>query len=551
MNKRFQYLLEKYKFYFLPPAGIGKELQEKVEYLLKGIGNIRKDQNYTLQITPLNYYRALRRSSIPQKGWGIKKVIDKIILPHLGLIPNVSGGYAPSNVIPPPIIPAILAKIASTIINPNIIIDTYGGKANEAEKEAISQIAKIIGYNPNKSAGFFTSGGALSNYWSMRYALEKFLPHLGEKGFFSFKKEKLVLFQSEIAHYTNINAARLLGVGTDNIINIPVREDFSLDVEIFKEKLKEAIEEKKKVFYIYLLAGSTDAFGVDDIWGVYSVCKEVCNKFGVKPPHIHIDAAVGWIYGIFLKYSLSKNPLGFDNQTLFSIKKIKQVYKNLKYADSVTVDPHKHGFTPYACSALILKNRNDLALLQKSEEETPYFNESIYHSFPGHYTPESSRSADAPLMSLATLYALGMEGYQVLIGYAIQQTNRLKKELEEESKERIKVLNISIPGVSTVWRIYPSHLKAKETFLKEFFGSSWESKNLGKKINRYNQKIFNYRKKHLTTKEHILGYSTKVIVGKSGIPISGWKCILFHPFSDIEKIKREILNCLKVEEYSK
>ena len=63
---------------------------------------------------------------------------------------------------------------------------------------------------------------------------------------------------------------------------------------------------------------------------------------------------------------------------------------DLRLADSVGIDFHKTGWSPYLCSALVVKNRKDLLLLQKTKKDMPY----LYHGSgyqPGTFTLESTR----------------------------------------------------------------------------------------------------------------------------------------------------------------
>ncbi|TAE02541.1 MAG: hypothetical protein EAZ98_01460, partial [Oscillatoriales cyanobacterium] len=294
----------------------------------------------------------------------------------------------------------------------------------------------------------------------------------------------------------------------------------------------------------YLVAGYTDSFGVDDIKSVFELCETVCQKYKIPKPHLHVDAVVGWIYGIFQNYQIANNPLGFNPETLNSIEKLNNLYSNLCYADSITVAPHKHGLTSYISSALIFKNKQDLLLLQKDQEETPYFTGDSFSSFPGAYTPESSRPGDGPLMILANLYALGYEGYQAMIGYAIQQSNMLKSKLQYSFNSSVEVLNQNIPGTSTVWRFYPTGIDAQKAYKRELLGKRKNDRNFTQKMNEYNHNLFEKSKVIRGSNTPILGYSNQVIVGQSGTPISGWKCILINPFVDITSVIDHLIEIL-------
>lgn len=543
-NESLNNLLLTYSQYLLPKAGLGNNFLEAIEQLLTGLKSLRSDTNLTAIITP-EIKSELCINQIPTKGWSIEEVIQYIIINYLGNVPNYSGGYAPLNIVPPSLTPAILAKIACAIINPNLANETYAGKTIEAEQLAISHIAEIVGFDQKLAGGYFTSGGAASNYWAVRFALEKMFPGLGKKGFKAFFDKEPVIIQSVLGHYTNINAARLLGIGTENVISVPVTPNFQISLEALQAQMEETIQQGKQVVCLYLVAGYTDSFGVDDIKSVFEICETVCQKYQIPKPHIHVDAVVGWIYGIFKNYQITNNSLGFNPDTLNSIEKLNNLYANLCYADSITVAPHKHGLTSYISSALIFKNKQDMLLLQKDQEETPYFTGDSFSSFPGAYTPESSRPGDGPLMILANLYALGYEGYQAMIGYAIQQSNILKSKLQFSFNGSVEVLNQNIPGTSTVWRFYPTGIEAQAAYKRELFGTSEEERIFTQKMNEYNHNLFEKSQVIRSANTPILGYSDQVIVGQSGTPISGWKCILINPFVDITSVidhLRAILN---------
>ncbi|MBD2346262.1 pyridoxal phosphate-dependent decarboxylase family protein [Anabaena subtropica] len=534
-NQKLNNSLLKYSKYCLNNTNLDDDFLDVVTQLLTGLKKILIDANLTDSINS-EFKVELEINKIPTKGWSIEDVIQNIILNYLGNVPNYSAGYAPLNVIPPPLIPAILAKFACAIINPNLVYESYAGKAIEAEQLAISHLAEIIGFEPKISGGYFTSGGSASNYWAVRCALEKAFPGLGEKGFKAFSNQEPVVIQSVLGHYTNVNAARLLGIGTENVISVSVTPDFSISLPAFQSQMEKAIKENKQVVCIYLIAGQTDSFGVDDVKGVVRICEELCRKYHVPKPHIHVDAAVGWVYSIFKNYQITDNSLGFSTDTLDVIRKLNNLYSSLSYADSITVDPHKHGFTAYTSSALIFKNKRDLLLLQKDFHETPYFTEDIFCSFPGAYTPESSRPGDGPLMILANLYALGYEGYQTMIGYAIQQSIIFQSKLQFSFKNSVQVLNQNVPGTSTLWRFYPPGMEAQEAYNRELLGTSEEDCNFTQKINEYNHNLFAKSKNMRSHNTPILGYSHQVIVNKSGMPISAWKCIIINPFVNILSI---------------
>lgn len=80
-----------------------------------------------------------------------------------------------------------------------------------------------------------------------------------------------------------------------------------------------------------------------------------------KPPHIHADAVIGWVWSVFKNYDFAGNPLGFHTRTLRSLQDSLIRMGDLSLADSVGFDFHKTGYAPYISSAFLVKDRGDLA----------------------------------------------------------------------------------------------------------------------------------------------------------------------------------------------
>jgi glutamate/tyrosine decarboxylase-like PLP-dependent enzyme len=75
---------------------------------------------------------------------------------------------------------------------------------------------------------------------------------------------------------------------------------------------------------------------------VRDICDRLCEQFEVAvKPHIHVDSAIGWPLIFFLDYDFNKNPLRINSATLPGLRRNVERFRELKFADSFTVDFQK------------------------------------------------------------------------------------------------------------------------------------------------------------------------------------------------------------------
>ena len=184
------------------------------------------------------------------------------------------------------IMAANLGYMLALLYNPNNCAYEGAPATTELELEVGLQLARMLGYDPDKAWGHITSGGTIANYeaiWvarnlkSIPLAVKKVLPDLVSsmsdwellnqspgwildlmdrvkaegcfeevrdhsirgRGMSGFQMGKIVVPQSK--HYSWNKAADILGVGLQNIQSIPVKSDFRMDIKA----LAHAIDQKR------------------------------------------------------------------------------------------------------------------------------------------------------------------------------------------------------------------------------------------------------------------------------------------------------------------
>ncbi|HLI94471.1 MAG TPA: pyridoxal-dependent decarboxylase [Candidatus Baltobacteraceae bacterium] len=156
-------------------------------------------------------------------------------------------------------------------------------------------------------------------------------------------------------HYSWPKAATLVGLGQEYLI--PVHVD--LDARMRKDKLTEALElaltNHMPVVSVVAVIGSTEEAAVDPLYDILDV-RDSFRDRGLDFV-VHADAAWGGYFASMLPKTNARGiqPLAYVPSAKMSSYVHKQ-YSALNRADSVTVDPHKAGYTPYPAGGLCYRN---------------------------------------------------------------------------------------------------------------------------------------------------------------------------------------------------
>ncbi|MDT8438864.1 MAG: pyridoxal-dependent decarboxylase [Wenzhouxiangellaceae bacterium] len=160
------------------------------------------------------------------------------------------------------------------------------------------------------------------------------------------------------AHYSWAKALNLLGLGSANLITVPVTERMRMDGDALDEALHAAAERRQPVLAVVGVLGSTEFGSIDPIDRIVSArqrARRAGQEFG-----IHIDAAWGgYLTSIFrdARGSLVAHEKLREAFHYFPSEDVYHAFGALRHADSITVDPHKLGFIPFGCGAYVARNR--------------------------------------------------------------------------------------------------------------------------------------------------------------------------------------------------
>ena len=433
------------------------------------------------------------------------------------------------NVIPPPTIPSLIGGLLPSIYNPNLASDESSFRIALAEREVTAMMADLLQFDPDQSGGVFTFGGTGTLLYAGRIGLEKALPGCSRSGI----TEKAVIVCSDCAHYANRTVAGWLGIGDENVIEVPTTPDNEIRTCLLESMLRDALQRGDKVAMIVATLGTTDAFGLDDLAAIREIRDRLVDEFSLDyVPHLHADAVIGWAWSVFNDYDLDANPLGFRHRTVRSLAGTKRRIRDLHLADSVGIDFHKTGFTPYVSSMIMVRDEADLGTIARNPEAMPYlFQSGEYH--PGMYTLETSRSGFGPMAALANLLLFGKNGLRALLGHLVTMAESLAEHLEGHAATT--VLNSENFGPVTLFRVYPDGSDTFEIPRQERTNPAMRDELL--RVNEYNLRIFDeIQSEALQGRGVVISLTDCYRETDYGEPIVALKSYIMSPFSDEEYV---------------
>lgn len=289
------------------------------------------------------------------------KTFQKLFKRLFNTYPTFHPNYI-GQMIKPPADVASLSYFYALLFNSNNHALDGGPETSYLEKEAIAELAKMVGYK--NYLGHLTSGGTMANLEGLWIAK------------MTTKNPNFAICEN--AHYTH---TRLSNVLDFKYLLIPMTNKGKMDINYLERLLK-----TKKIGTVVATVGTTGFGALDEIDEILKLKRKYYFR-------LHIDAA----YGGFFKI-LSNNNLNLIN---------KKVYDAIEKADSVVIDPHKHGLQPYGCGSILFKD-SKVGKFYKHDSPYTYFTSKELHL--GEITLECSRPGASAAALWTTLKIFPLHG---------------------------------------------------------------------------------------------------------------------------------------------
>ncbi len=290
----------------------------------------------------------------------------------------------------------------------------------------------LFGLSAGSDATFMYCG-TYANQQAVYLALHRHAERRGfdlsSKGIKGFRNpDRLGVAVSEEAHFSLRHAVRMLGLGEDSLIRIPVGEDFGMDVKHIRRKLKED-GQARDIFCVVSTAGTTSTGTIEPI----QVLAELCRP---RETWLHVDGAYG------LAFSL--------------LPELGERFAGLERADSMTWDPHKQFGVPIPSSLLFVRRAADLKRMAIYGE---YFNrKDDPEPNPGLKSPPSTRPLSA-LPLATTIRYQGLAKLRERLRSPLTAIRELSEYLETEAD--FEVCHKPQTGILCL-RITPPHVPTEE-----------------------------------------------------------------------------------------
>lgn len=299
--------------------------------------------------------------------------------------------------------PAVVGGMLADLFGINMLTQEQSGMVRNLEREVVGNLAHLCGL---EGGGRLTSSGTISNIEALYLARQAraFVPqtaHLAksmglncpgeapkaelleyaeelihrlrrkvgpEEAMLNleeaidqeFPLRRLAVLAGRSAHYSIRKAVRIVGGGSLRFVPVEVDEDFRMDPVDLVEKLADLDRQGIDVLAVVTTAGSTATGSMDPVQGVL----DLQARWGFW---WHVDAA----YGGHFRTALFSPKLARDSGVdAFGMDRVRPTYQSsvksrlppstlgtlegISGATSLSIDPHKLGFVPKGCGALLL-----------------------------------------------------------------------------------------------------------------------------------------------------------------------------------------------------
>lgn len=384
-------------------ADLHQRLGTAVTAILTDYAASLDSRKVTSDATPADL-RELFAEGFPEFGVTTEQLLAKfseVILPHAMQVPSPRyfGQFNPT---PLPI--GVWADALASALNQNAGAWRNGPTSAMIEERVVRWLCQLVGYG-STGFGVLASGGTEANLIALKCARDRAHEAAVTAGMRSADGD-LTIYASEQCHFSIERSVDVLGLGRQSLRKIPTDEKFHVAVDQLEERLERDRDKGLIPCCIIGIAGATST-------GVIDPLPELARIAEANNCWYHVDAAYG-------------GALAFSHQH-------REKLAGIERANSITLDPHKWMFVPFACGAVLVRDGG--GVLRDAFDLTPeYLNEDrggsdVEFDF-FRYGQMGTRRFNSLKIWMALKF-MGRVGYAAVIERQIELTEYLAKRLDD------------------------------------------------------------------------------------------------------------------------
>lgn len=201
--------------------------------------------------------------------------------------------------------------------------------STHVEIQLLGWLKAMLDYPPEAS-GLLVSGGSMANLVGLAVARNHSAEgDLRKAGIGNGARQ--IFYASSETHSSVRKAVELLGLGSDSLRTIPVREDFTIDVDILEASIEKDRQTGWLPACIVANVGTVNTGAIDPLNDLASIAAK-------EKLWLHADAA----FGAFAKLSPQS----------------RHKVDGLEKADSLAFDLHKWLYVQYDCGGVLVRDRD-------------------------------------------------------------------------------------------------------------------------------------------------------------------------------------------------
>lgn len=387
-----------------------KSLSEQHERLGRAVTRLISKHAAGLESAPVTSpatpadLRQLFDEPMPVAGMPAEEILNQFardVAPHAMQIPSPRyfGQFNPT-----PLAIGVWADALCSSLNQNAGAWRNGPTSALIEAQVLRWLCELIGYGPN-AFGTLASGGSEANLIALKCARDSVDEAVRGVGLRSMTGD-LTVYASEQCHFSVEKSVDILGMGRRSLRKIDTDERFHIRTDILRAEIEKDRKEGRVPCCIIGIAGATSTGVVDPLEELAGIARDHNCWF-------HVDAA----YGGALAFS--------ENH--------RAQLRGIELADSITFDPHKWMFVPFACGATLVRDGGDV--LRKSFDISPeYLSDDrggvdVQYDF-FRYGQMGTRRFNSLKLWMA-FKSMGRRGYGESVERHIELTNYLAGLLDE------------------------------------------------------------------------------------------------------------------------